>query len=490
VENLKKKTVTAFFWDLTGKLADQGVGFIVSIILARLLMPEDFGLLAMGVVVIAIAHVFTDMGLNVALIQRKELDDAHYGSVFFFNIVVGVSLTILFFALAGPVSHFYDAPKLKSIFQVLSLEFTIYSFCNVQRAWLTRQLKFGVITSSRIVGMIIGGTIGVIMAFNGWGVWALVAQSMISGICSNVYIYFFTGWKPRLIFQFKALKELWSFGFRLFISGLLNSTIGQLDTLIIGKIFSSITLGYYYRARSLNDFVIRYSSGSIMPSLFPAMSKIQADSEKYNRAAKKAFQLIAVVVFLIIGGLYVSGKDIIVILFSDKWLPSVPYFKVLLMSAFGYPLSALLVSILASKGNSKAFLRLEIYKQSFVLLNLGVGFIFGIYGYLYGLIISTIICLGMNIRFAGKESGISSGWFIWAFSKYLLIALFPILALMIMDHFIYIKSYLFHGLISGVFFLGIYILINHFFSTAGYKILMEELKQIRNKKSKNEVSEK
>ena len=357
MENLKQKTFKAFAWDLGGKLADLGVGFFISIILARLLAPEEFGLLAMAAVVIALAQVLIDSGLSTALIQRKEVTDAHYGSFFVFNVVVGSLLTIIFFSLSEVVADFYDRPELKPILQALSFNFIINSFTRVQGAWLTKQLNFGILTTARITSVIVSGSIGVTLAILGYGVWALVVQSLLGGITSNLYIVFAVKWRPKFIFKWNALKELWSFGFRMFLSSLIGTIIKQADALITGKLFSPATLGYYHRAKSFNLFVIKYTSGSLNSVLFPALSAIQNNEERYKQVVFKAFEILCFITFGLLGFLYITAEDIIIILFSDKWLPSVAIFKILLLNGYAFPLSALLMNILMSKGNSKIFFK-------------------------------------------------------------------------------------------------------------------------------------
>lgn len=422
MDNLKKRSLNALVWDVSGKFAGQGMSFVISIILARLLSPQDFGLLAMINVVIVLASVLVDMGLGSALIQRQDITDEHYGSVFYFNIVVGLFLALVLFFLAPLIAEFYKRTEIISLARVMSLLFVINSFCNVQRLWLRKQLKFSILTQAAIIGTAVGGITGVSLAFMNFGVWSLVVQSLISATSSNFYIYFMTKWKPRLVLSLKALKELWQFGFNLFLSGMLDSIYTQLDSIIIGRIFNAQTLGFYYRAKSLDGFVRTYTSGSLTTVLFPALSTIQHEELRYKEVIYKSFHILNFVTFLLLGILYLGAEDIIVLMFSDKWLPSVEYFRIIVLAGFVYPFSAVLVSILTSKGNSKAFLKLEVIKKAILTITFCVGFIYGIKGFLYGMVISSSISLTLNILYAAKELKVSYKWFFSIIWKYLLIA--------------------------------------------------------------------
>lgn len=482
MDNLKQKTFRAFAWDLSGKLADQGIGFFISIFLARLLAPEEFGLLAMAAVVISLAQVLIDSGLGTALIQRKDVTDAHYGSVFFFNVTVGSLLTLVFFLLAEFIANFYNRPELKPIMQALSFNFIINSFARVQSAWLTKQLKFKVITQARILSVIIGGGTGVTLAFMGYGVWALVIQSLISGVVANTFISIFAKWRPKLIYSWKALKELWSFGGYILVARIFNTITEQLDKLIIGKMFSPATLGYFYRAQSLNQFVNKYTSGTLMSVLFPTLSSIQNDTKRFLNIIDKSLEVLSLVVFLLVGLLYVSAEGIIVLLFSDKWLPSVPIFKVLMLAGFVYPLSSLFVNIIVSKGNSKKNLKLGLIKQSLLILNLIIGFSFGLMEYLYGYVFVLVLAFLVNIKFAANELEIKSFWFYNRIYKYFFSSIVVSTIIIIFDNYFSIKSFFVNLIFVGSAYIISYLGLIILFKAKGIKYVFVELETVLNAK--------
>ena len=403
MDNLKSKGIKAFIWDLGGKLLIQGIGFIITIILARLLEPSDFGLIAMIMVVIGIAQVFTDVGLGGALIQKRKLLPIHYSSVFYFNILIATCLTLITYFSADLIATFFDNRTLIPLTQSVSLLFIISALSSVQSIRLRRQLNYTLLTKVSFMSSLLSGAIGVVLAINGIGVWSLIAQVILQGIFYNLIIWSYSEWKPSLTFSLKALMQLWKFGFRMFLSSVLDAIFTRLDFLIIGKVFSASTLGYFQLAKQFNSLVIKYSSGSLMAVMFPLLSQVQKDLPRFQNIILKSLNILCFVVFLLLGFLYLTAEDLITFLFTEKWLPSVEYMKILILSGFGIPISSLLVNVLSSRGNSRAFLNLEILKKSLHVFNFINAYYNGIEMYLYGLIGVTIFSVSLNILFARTE---------------------------------------------------------------------------------------
>ena len=352
MDNLKSKGTTAFLWDFFGKMARHGTSFIVTIFLARLLDPSAFGLIAMIMVIVMVAMIFTDVGLGGALIQRRRVLPVHYASVFYFNIFVGGILTIITFFSATWISDFYDNEQLILITQVMSVMFFINAFSSVQTSKLRKELNYAALSKAEVSAAVLSGVTGITLAFYGAGVWSLVAQALSRGVFYNIFVWIASKWVPSFLFSFKALRQLWGFGFRMFLSGLLDIIFTRLDIIIIGKLFTPAILGFFDVAKRLNEMVVQYSSGSIMAVLFPLLSKVQNDLPRFQNIAIKTLGLISFVVFFLLGVMYLISEELIVVLFTEKWLPSVEYFKILLLSGFAYPVSSLLVNILKSRGNS------------------------------------------------------------------------------------------------------------------------------------------
>ena len=483
MDNLKSKGAKAFIWDFFGKMATHGMGFIVSIFLARLLEPSDFGLIAMVMVIIGMTSVFIDVGLGGALIQRRRVRPVHYFSVFYFNIFVGLLLTLLTYFSAPWISEFYNNEQLLPLAQVMSLLFIISSLGSVQGIRLRKELNYALLTKISLISSLISGVLGVSLAFLGAGVWSLVAQALIGGIVTNILIWRASNWVPSLMFSWKALTQLWGFGFRMFLSGMLDKIFIRLDFLIIGKLFFPATLGYFQRAKSLRSMAVQYSSGSLMTVLFPVLSKIQNDLPRFQNTIIKSLGIILFVIFLLLGALYLISEELIVLLFSDKWLPSVEFFNILVLSGFSYPISALLVNVLSSRGNSKAFLRLEIYKKMIATINFFVLYYWGINAYLYGLLVTSVLGVSLNILFASREIKLPFFLFVKPILLQMGITIFAVVLTQLMTENLY-QMDIIMLIIKGSIFTIIYILINYLMRTSSFNYFLEQLIPIIRKKFK------
>ena len=481
MSSIKAKGIQAFIWDLLGKVGIHASSFIVMIILARLLTPADFGLIAMIMVIVGIATIFSDIGLGGALIQRRRVLQIHYSSVFFFNISAGFILTTITFFSANLIANFYNNVELVPIVQVMSTLFIISSFHALQIVILRKELNYKLLTQVTLIASISSGIIGIILAFLDFGVWSLVAQILSRELITNIVIWKKTSWIPSFAFSFKALKQLWGYGFNMFLSGVIDTIYEKLDYMLIGKLFSPSILGFFHQAKQLNLFVIKYSSGSLMSVLFPVLSKIQKDIFYFRRVVIKSLGIICFITFLILGELYITSDELIVGLFGDKWEPSIYYFKILALSGFAYPISALMVNILSSRGKSKDFLKLEIYKKIIQSINLYILYLYGIDVFLYGLIITSILATSLNIKFATNEIGLS---FISVVKPILVSALITIaivLLIISITDFINLNDF-FMIVIKGGLFMILYIAINWIFRVKSFQYIMEQIQPILNKR--------
>ena len=484
MDNLKAKGTKAFIWDFFGKMATHGMGFVITIFLARILEPSDFGLIAMIMVIIGIATVFTDVGLGGALIQRRRAHPVHYSSVFYFNIVIGFLLTLITYFSAPWISEFYNSEQLLPLMQVMSLLFVINAFSSVQSTRLRKELNYALLTQIGLITSLISGVVGISLALWGAGVWSLVVQTLTMGVIYNILIWTRANWVPALEFSWKALTQLWGFGFRMFLSGMLDAIFTRIDLLIIGKLFPVAILGYFQRAKSLNEMVVQYSSGSLMAVLFPVLSKVQNDLPRFQNIILKSLGIICFVVFLLLGGLYLISEELIVLLFSAKWLPSVDFFKLLVLSGFAYPISALLVNVLSSRGNSKAFLRLEIYKKLIASVNLSVLYFFGINAFLYGLIIQATLGVSLNILYASREIKLPFLLFVKPILVQSIIAVIVVLLTVgITQNIEQIDIIML--ILKGSVFTFLYIVLNYFFKTSSFEYMLEQIMPIVKKRFKS-----
>ncbi len=484
MDNLKSQGMKAFFWDFFGKIARHGTIFIVTVFLARLLEPSDFGLIAIVMVIVMVALVFSDVGLGGALIQRRRVLQVHYTSVFYFNVFIAGVLTLITFFSAAWISDFYNNKELIPIIQAVSPLFVIQALSGVQTSILRKELNYETLAKAEVIAAVLGGALGIILAFYGAGVWSLVAQVLSRGVIYNIYVWRVSKWAPSLLFSFKALWQLWGFGFRLFLSALLEVIYSRLDVIIIGKLFSPATLGFFDQAKRLDLMITQLSSGSIVAVMFPVLSKIQNDLPWFQHIVIKTLGIISFVVFFLLGTMYLVSDDLIVLLFSEKWLPSAAYFKILLLSGFAYPISSLLVDILTSRGNSKAFLRLEIYKKILLSINFYVGFLWGVEGYLYGLVVVSIISVYLNILFATREIKLSFLLLLKPIVTQMIISVITVLIVNVLINEMY--GILLSILIKGMLFTLIYAVISILFKTSSYEDFRKEAAKILKRRKRVE----
>jgi teichuronic acid exporter len=399
--------IKGIFWDFTDKFLNQGITFIVSIFLARILAPEDFGLVGMVMVFVSFSQVFMDIGFSTALIQKQEVSEEQFSTVFYLNIILGLALTCLFFVLSDIIAAFYDHAQISALIKGVSVLFLINSLSIVQNTKYLKAINLKPLAIFRGIAVIISGAVGILMAYNEYGVWSLIAQSIVNALIFTILIWFGSKWRPILYFNLHCIKDLWSYGSRIFLPNLLEVIFSRLDVLIIGKLFNPTSLGYYTRAQSLNSLVIHYSSGSIMKVFFPAISKYQNDSAKVKEIYLIVLAIVAFAALGLLSVLFVSSESIIVILFGNKWLQSVDYFKILVLGGFAYPLSSVMVNIISGLGNSKAYLRLDLIKKFILLAVFIIGFQIGIMAFLYGLLVFSTLAVVINMHFVSKEIKIS-----------------------------------------------------------------------------------
>ncbi|HIQ46070.1 MAG TPA: lipopolysaccharide biosynthesis protein [Sulfurovum sp.] len=485
MNDLKAQGTKAFIWDFTGRLVSHGMTFFVSIILARLLEPSDFGFVAMVIVIIVIVGAFSEGGLSVALVQKRRILPIHYSSVFYFNIITSVLLTLLLFLSAPWIAYFYNNQALIPLVKVISFSFIIGAFSIVQRAKLQKELNYALLTKITLIAVFFGGVVGVSLALYGAGVWSLVALELTQGIVYTIVVWSVAQWKPSWQFSLKALMELWAFGFRMFLSGFLTKIFMQLDTIIIGKLFAPATLGFFNRAKALDQMVINYSSGSLTAVLFPVLSKVQNDLQRFQNIIIKSLGVIVFIVFLLLGGLYLVSHELIMLLFGEKWLQSVDYFKILVLGSFGFPIRALLNNVLTSRGNSKAFLRLEIYTKVILSVNFVVLYLWGINAFLYGLVVVAFLNTLITILFASSEIKLPFLLFVKPIFLQMGITIITVVSTILVTQDME-KINIIMLMIKGSIFTFFYVSLNYFMKTSSFNYFLEQIIPMINKKFRNQ----
>ncbi len=474
MSSLKSRSLTALGWDLIGKYANQGTSFIISIFLARILEPRDFGLLAMANVFIALSQSFTDMGFGKALVQARNPTSTQYSTVFYINIAIGIVLCILFVGIAPWIAIYFKDPMVKPITQVMSLVFLISGLNVVQIAKFTRQLNFKRLTQANILASIGSGMLGVLLAFNGFGVWSLVAQSLTFAVLKSAVMWYFSDWRPSREFDLPSTRPLFVFGGKIFSAGFINTVFQKLDVLVIGKLFAARDLGFFFRAKSFNTLLIRFTSASLGNVLFPVFSQIQDDQPRVQRVLFTSLEIISLMVFGLMGYLFVNGEQLIVFLFSAKWLPSVIYFKFIILKGYAVPLNSLYMNLIKGMGKGTLFFKLELLKKLLYGVAVIVGIQFGIRGFIQGLVIVALFNTAINMGAVTKTMRISLFKQLAKIIPYALIA--TLLSWGLIQGLKWLElSHFWHIVVSGAVYFTLYLLILRITGLRGYHLLDEHL---------------
>ena len=401
-ESLKQKTVKGVAWTSLNKVLDLGFGFVIGIILARLLSPSDYGLLAMIAVFNAIAFAFLDSGFGNALIRKPDLTEDDNTTAFLFNLVAGIALFGVIWFIAPWVSVFYDKPILTPLLRAEGSLLIVTSFKIVQNTQLTRALNFKAKMIIRIVSSVSGGVIGIIAAYSGLGVWALVVMHIADALISLVLLWVISPWRPRGKWSKKSFNYLWGFGSKLLASGLLDTIYGNIYPIIIGKFYSAADLGQYTRAKQYAAMPSTSLTGAIQQVTFPVLSQIQDDDQRLGNNYRRMLRFTVFIVFPIMMGMAALAHPLVISLVTDKWAQCIPYLQVSCFSMMWYPVHAINLSLLQVKGRSDLFLRLEIIKKALITVVVFICVPFGIMGICYGAVFTSLACLAINTYYTGK----------------------------------------------------------------------------------------
>lgn len=379
---------------------------VISIILARVLLPAQFGLIAMLAIFMAIAQSFLDSGFGSALIQKKDATQVDSCSIFYFNIVVGIFAAGLLCLAAPWIAAFYEEPALMPLTRFLSLNLVINSFALVQSTLLVRRIDFKTQLKVSIVATIGSGIIGITLAYRGFGVWSLAIQSVTSAIFRTVLLWFFNKWRPSLVFSFAALKSMFAFGSKMLFSGLFDTIFRNIYLVVIGKIFTATDLGFYSRAKSCTRLSTENLTSSVSRVTFPAFSSIQDDNSRLKRGVQKALSTLNFLNFPMMIGLLVTAKPLVLVLLTEKWLPCVPYLQLLCVMGLLYPLNVINLNVLKAKGRSDLFLRLEILKKILTVISIALTYRWGVKAMITGHIcIVSVPAYYLNSYYTGRFIG-------------------------------------------------------------------------------------
>lgn len=389
-------------WSSIERFSVQGVAFIVMIIMARILTPDDYGLVAMLTIFIAISQSLVDSGFSQALIRKQDRDETDNSTVFYFNIGVGIFLYFILFFCAPLIARFYDEPILIPITRVISLSVLINSFVVVQRALLTSAIDFKTQAKASMSAAIVSGIVGISMAYTGFGVWSIVWYQLTNLTVNSALLWLLSKWRPRLFYSWKSFRELFGFGSKLAASGILDTLYNNIYLIVIGKIFSAADLGYYTRASQFAQFPSSNLTGIIQRVTYPVLCSIQYDAPRLRSVYRRFLRLSAFIVFPLMMGLAAVAKPLILILLKEQWAFSIILLQIVCFSMMWYPIHSINLNLLQVKGRSDLFLRLEVIKKIMGITILCITVPMGLIAMCVGSVCSSLIALIINTHYTGK----------------------------------------------------------------------------------------
>lgn len=392
----KGTVVNNLAWRFGERIGAKGVEFIVSIILARLLDPEHYGTIALVTVFITILQVFVDSGLGNALIQKKDADDIDFSTVFYFNLTFCALLYVTLFLCAPIIANFYNDLSLVPVIRVLGITVIVSGVKNVQQAYVSRNMLFKRFFFATLAGTIGAAVIGIIFAYLGFGIWALVAQQVFNVAVDTIMLWVTVKWRPKALFSFSRLKALLSFGWKLLVSHLIEVIYNDIRQLIIGKMYSAEDLAYYNRGKQFPSFIITNINTSINSVLFPAMSNEQDDLTRVKSMTRRSIMTSTYIIAPMMIGLAACGDTIIKVLLTEKWLPCTPFLTIFCITNLFLPINTANLSALKAMGRSDYFLKLEIIKKIVGLIALFISMHYGVLAMAYSLLIVSVFSQIIN----------------------------------------------------------------------------------------------
>ena len=392
----KNTVISSLIWKFLERCGVQGVQFVLSIILARLVSPEDYGVIALILVFVQIATVFIQNGFNTALIQKKDSDEVDFSSIFYLSLFVALLCYITLFFLAPIIASFYKQDILTPLIRVISLTLFFGAVNSVQSAYVSKTMQFKRFFYSSMGAVLGSGIIGVFFAFKGYGVWALVIQQLVKDVLICLILWFTVKWRPKFIFSFNRVKMLFSFGWKLLCSGLLDTVFRNIYNLIVGKIYDSQTLGYFNRGQQFPQVIATNLDGSIQSVMLPTLSANNDNVKEVKRITRRSISTSAFILMPCMFGLAAVAEPLVKVLLTDKWLPCVPFLQLACISYALYPIHTANLTGINALGRSDIFLKLEIIKKSITVLNILITLPFGIYAMAIGQVVSSFISTFIN----------------------------------------------------------------------------------------------
>lgn len=399
---IKNKAIKGVGWSFADNILNQGITFLVGLVLARLLTPEEYGLIGIVLIFIAIFNSIVDSGFSNALIRKNDATDKDYNTVFFTNLVLSLVLFLLLLYIAPFIAKFFSQPKLLLLTRVMALIIIINAFAIIQRTILVKKIDFRTQTKVSLISSLISGVIGIGIAIYGFGVWSLVAQQISRQFINSLFLWIYAKWYPKMQFSYNSFLELFGFGWKLLISGLIDTVWKEIYQVVIGKCYSTYTLGQYTRAQQFGSIFSSNLTTVVQRVSYPVLSEIREDKSRLKNAYKRIIKVTMLVTFCCMLGLAAIARPLIVALIGPQWLPAVPFLQIICLQMMLYPLHAINLNMLQVQGRSDLFLKLEIIKKIIAVGPLLLGIFMDIYWMLWGSVLTGIFAYYLNAFYSGR----------------------------------------------------------------------------------------
>ncbi|MFW5803599.1 MAG: lipopolysaccharide biosynthesis protein [bacterium] len=394
--NLKEKAIKGVSWNMIEQFSVQGVKFILGIILARLLTPADFGLIGMISVFFAVANVFIQGGLGIAYIQKETVTDTDANTVFFTNLIISIGLYSGLWFGAPAISSFYEQPQLVLITRIMGLVVIINAFNIIQLSQIKRNVDFKKKTKITLLSTIISGSLGVLAAYYGMGVWSLVIQQLTDRFVSTLILSITNKWNPSLKFSINSLKTMFSVGIWELLSGIVQTIFQNIYILTIGKFFPAAQLGFYTKAKQLKNLASQQLTGSVGSVSFPVLSRLQNDKIKLKNAMRKFIQYSLILTVPAMMVMIVSARPFVLLALTEKWSPMIPYLQLMCIAGFLYPIHVVNLQVLTALGHTRLGFNLNVVKNILRIINISIMYRWGVIYIIYGELILSLISLILN----------------------------------------------------------------------------------------------
>ncbi|WP_047394911.1 lipopolysaccharide biosynthesis protein [Cetobacterium sp. ZOR0034] len=394
--SLKTKVLSSLIWKLLERTGIQGIQFVIQIVLARLLSPKDYGVIAIIMIFIALANVFIQSGFSTALIQKKNTDELDYSSVFYLSLGLAGILYFILYLCAPIIANFYKMNELINILRVLSLTLFLGAFNSIQNVFIAKNLDFKKQFFSSLIGIICSGVLGIVLAYKGFGVWTLVYQQLMNQLLICLVLLFIVKWRPKFLFSFKRIKKLFIFGSKLLISSLLDTLYMNLTSLVIGKFYNPAMLGYYNRGNQFPQLIVSNFNGAIQSVIFPTLAAEQHNKIRVKEIMRRSIVTSSYIIFPLMIGLIAVSEPLIKLLLTDKWLDCIPYLRIFCLSYALWPIHTANLQAINAIGRSDVFLKLEIVKKIIGLIILMISLKYGVFAIAIGVVISGLLASFIN----------------------------------------------------------------------------------------------